>query len=93
MKKQSNNNPNEEKNFELEHMDNSEKEYYLSKLLRHNEKLMQILLLNFLLILLDLCVCYLYKYLFQNKLNYFNIISLFLWTMFCCCALENLTII
>ncbi len=97
MKKQSNNNPNEEKNFELEHMDNSEKEYYLSKLLRHNEKLMQILLLNFLLILLDLCVCYLYKYLFQNKLNYLNIISLFLWTMFCCCAFrkpyDNLEII
>jgi len=71
------------------YMESNEKDYYISRIIRHKTKLIKHLIFLLLTLLLDIFCTYAYDFLFSNLLNLCVIYSFLLWTIILLCIYKN----
>ena len=79
----------QETNTPSSYMESNEKDYYISRIIRHKTKLIKHLIFLLLTLLLDIFCTYAYYFIFYNLINLCIIYSFLLWTIILLCIYKN----
>jgi len=79
----------QDSNSQSTNIESNEKDYYISRIIRHKTKLIKYLIFQSIVLLIDILCSIAYKFLFNN---FFNLISIYLfsfWTIILFCIYKN----
>jgi hypothetical protein len=79
----------QDSNSQSTNIESNEKDYYISRIIRHKTKLIKYLIFQLITLLLDLLCSIAYKFLFHNFLNLFSIYLFLFWTIILLCIYKN----